>query len=334
VDVFVWIEHTLQPTVCHSEAFIYDDMDSQSGRSLPIIYQPFDPGDRGHWRDRGSAFDFLHATRATGARVLDLGPGDGWPSLIVAPYAGEVVGVEGSRRRAQVCAENAARLGIANARFLYVEPGTPLPFEEGSFDAATAASSLEQTPDPLSTLRELHRVLRPGGRLRIDYESLSGYRGGHERDLWLWSLGGDCCRLILFDRDVTGERVRQYGLTYALSAEALTAALAPGAEQISFGAIDVPGLESLRPALVDARLCTTIHPSGPTLSAWMRQVGFRQVHPTHSGALFAGWLFDRLAPDARPVDVDGVDALLRPSVAVVVELLAPIEMDPMITAEK
>ena len=42
MDVFQWIEETLHLKHCNSEEFIYDDMDSQSCRSLPIIYEPFD----------------------------------------------------------------------------------------------------------------------------------------------------------------------------------------------------------------------------------------------------------------------------------------------------
>ena len=40
--------------------------------------------------------------------------------------------------------------------------------EEKSFDGIMASSSIEQTPNPKATLKELFRVLKPGGRLRID----------------------------------------------------------------------------------------------------------------------------------------------------------------------
>ena len=53
------------------------------------------------------------------------------------------VGVDGSQRRVQVCAENAQRMGIANARFIHVPPGEALPLDTGTFDAVTAASSIE-----------------------------------------------------------------------------------------------------------------------------------------------------------------------------------------------
>lgn len=75
MDLFDWIRQELEPVACTSDAFIYDDMASQSGRSLPIIYQPFDAGRRSHWRDRGACFDFLSSTRGEGAKILDFGPG-------------------------------------------------------------------------------------------------------------------------------------------------------------------------------------------------------------------------------------------------------------------
>jgi 2-polyprenyl-3-methyl-5-hydroxy-6-metoxy-1,4-benzoquinol methylase len=125
MSVNEWIIRALRPNACTSAEFIYDDMDSQSGRSLPVIYERFDATNRAHWRDRGALFDFLLSTHGEGKRLLDFGPGDGWPSLIVAPFAAEVVGVDGAARRVNVCAENARRLGIANATFVHTPPQRP-----------------------------------------------------------------------------------------------------------------------------------------------------------------------------------------------------------------
>jgi len=334
MDVFNWLEATLSPRDCTSEEFIYDDMDSQSGRLLPIIYQPFNAAERSHWQDRGSLFDYLFSTQGEGKKLLDLGPGDGWPSLIVAPWAGEVVGVEGSLRRVAVCTENAGRLGIENAHFVHVAPGTRLPFEDDSFDGAMAASSIEQTPDPYATLQELFRVLRPSGRLRVGYESLGQYRDGQEREAWLWPIDERTCRLMLYDRHIDRERVRQYGVTFAMSGEELTGRLPGEGKDLSFTALTPAGLDRLRPTIVDARVCTTIHPSGRTCASWLSEIGFRQVLPTHSGARFAGGLFDRIPKEHRPTEMQGVDALVRPAVEVAVQMPAPWDIDPMITAIK
>ncbi|MGB7062750.1 MAG: class I SAM-dependent methyltransferase [Candidatus Zixiibacteriota bacterium] len=332
MDIFEWIKRELKPKACTSEELIYDDVESQSGRCLPIIYQPFDAAKRSHWRDRGSLFDFLLSTG--GRRLLDFGPGDGWPSLIVAPFADQVVGVDGSRRRVEVCTENAGRLGISNARFVHVEPGSPLPFPDHSFDGAMAASSVDQTTEPKAALRELYRVLRPEGRLRIHYEALGIYRGGQERDVWLWDIDGDKVRLILYDRYIDEERVEQYGLTFAMTKQELLARLSREGSALSFEEITVPLLKEARPAITDAGVCYLNHASGKTMVSWLEEIGFQAVIPSHSGADFAGQLFEQLSERDRPNDMNGVDELLRPLVKIVVQMAAPIESDPPITAIK
>lgn len=347
VDLFEWIAKELQPETCTSETLIYDHMESQSGRGLPIIYRPFDPDQRGHWRDRGAALDFVLATQSQNGRVLDFGPGDGWPSLIIAPRVAEVVGVEGSQRRVAVCRSNAERLGITNATFHYVPPGRRLPFDAESFDAVVAASSVEQSPDPRATLEEAYRVLRPGGRLRMIYESLGVYRGGDERGLWASELDDDRTRLVLYDRHIEQEYAIQVALTYALPPARVVATLraaagagegaAPAdaeARPLTVEDVTVAGLEELRGDLVSAGVCTTVHPSGTTLARWLTEIGFRQVQPTHDGIRAAGALFDRLAGGPRPDTLAAIDAYLEPIVDVVVTLLAPTEMDPAITAVK
>lgn len=333
-NVFEWIEQELQPRACDSVGFIYDEMDSQSGRSLPIIYQPFDAGKQSHWRDRGAVFDFLLASDGAGKKVLDFGPGDGWPALIVAPFVEEVVGVDGSQHRVQVCRENAARLDIGNARFLHAPPGTPLPFADDSFDAVMAASSVEQSPDPRASLAELWRVLRPGGRLRLHYEALARYRGDREQDLWITEISAGGCRIVLYDRRVEEERVVQYGLTVALSRDELIAALAGGKEHLEFGDVSAARLERLRGAISDARICTTIHPSGKTWALWAEQVGFRQVMPSHDGIWVAGQLFEQVARECRPQTLDEVDAYLQPIIQIIVQMSAPRGGDPPLTAVK
>ena len=48
----------MNPVESNSVEFIYDDMESQSGRCLPLLYESFDMNKAGHWADRGAMFDF------------------------------------------------------------------------------------------------------------------------------------------------------------------------------------------------------------------------------------------------------------------------------------
>lgn len=332
-SIFDWIETELKPISCTSEEFIYNEMESQSGYSLPVIYQPFDSTKRWHWSDKGSIYDFLYSIKGEGKKLLDFGPGDGWPSLIVAPYAKEVVGVDSSEKRVKVCTENAKRMGISNASFVSYTSGAKLPFDDNSFDGIMAASSVEQTPDPGKTIEELYRVLKPGGRMRISYEALSSYKGGQEKDLWIEGLTENTCKLILFNRDLANEHVIQYALTIGMSEEELIKSLSTNAEA-AFEQVTISFLEEIRSIITRIQVCKTIHPSGRTLVSWLKGAGFKEVLSTYSGGMAAAKLFNIYTDDNRPTDLASIDEVIKKAVKIVIELEAPIELDSIITAVK
>jgi len=334
-ELVPWIEANVELRQGSSTEFWYDQMESQSGQSLPVLYQAFDSNVRSHFVDRGQILDF--AISAGGGRVLDFGPGDGWPSLLMAPMLDEVVGVEGSRRRAEVCRRNAARLGVGNATFVYVPVRKPLPFDDNSFDAITAASSIEQTPDPHATLEEMHRILRPGGRLRIHYESLEFYHGRAEREVELREAGGPTTRLTLYDREIAQERVRHFGLVLDLTLAGTMEILTVSSSGLSYAKLTPSVLDALCEHLVDAVTWISRHPSCGTLLDWLGELEFSSAKPTYDGGWFAGRLFDCLPETRRPVTEEGVDGLLMPLVEVVTTMEAPArsrpgEWDPWITA--
>jgi len=338
--IFTWIEEKLKPEFCTSEEFIYNEMESQSDFSLPVIYQDFDANNKWHWSDRGMLYDYLYTTNGEGKKLLDFGPGDGWPSLIVAPFAKEVVGVDSSGKRVAICTENAKRLGINNASFIRYEAGSILPFEDNSFDGILAASSIEQTPDPKATLYELHRILKPGGKIRISYEALSNYKDGYENDIWIVGLPENRCKLILFDRNIENEFALQYGLTIAMAEKDLKTRLVSNKSNcekdanVRFEQVSVSFLESIKELIIKAQVCKTIHPSGKTWASWLKEVGFKKVLPTYSGGMAAYELFDLYSEDDRPSDLKAVDEAVKKVVKIVTELEAPIDLDPMITAIK
>ena len=80
-------------------------------------------------------------------------------------------------------------------------------------------------------------MLRPGGRLRLSCESLDGYRGGRERELWLADLDGTTSRLILFDRRPDAELALTCGLAPRLPRHDAARALGADACSLTFDQI-------------------------------------------------------------------------------------------------
>jgi SAM-dependent methyltransferase len=99
--------------------------------------------------------------RAGGSRpalVIDLGCGAGRSTRIWAARADAVLGVDADRRLIRVAAEQG---GGAHVRYEVARPAR-LPVDDGAADIVTCCQAFD-TMDPPPTLREVARILRPGG---------------------------------------------------------------------------------------------------------------------------------------------------------------------------
>lgn len=106
------------------------------------------------------------AEPAPGMRVLDLASGTGEPALTLAPRVepgGTLTATDVIPEMVAIAAENAAAQGITNMRFQQADAGA-LPFPDASFDCVTCRFGVMYFPNVPQALREVWRVLRPGGR--------------------------------------------------------------------------------------------------------------------------------------------------------------------------
>lgn len=115
-------------------------------------------------------FDRLQRTAGTRARVLDVATGTGRlpMALIDVPhFRGEIVALDISARMLREAAYKVEALDVADRIRLIHHPAVPLPFADETFDAVTMLEALEFLPDRETALREMARVLRPGGWMLV-----------------------------------------------------------------------------------------------------------------------------------------------------------------------
>jgi len=124
----------------------------------------YEGGWTGRWRDplQRASLDALELTGAD--RMLDVGCGTGWASRIAAEQGASVVGIDLS---SQMLAQASRRAGGRGGLWFALGDAEALAFADGAFTALLCTNAFHHYPQPERAVREMARVLAPGGRLVI-----------------------------------------------------------------------------------------------------------------------------------------------------------------------
>jgi SAM-dependent methyltransferase len=145
--------------------------------------------------------EVLDYTGTRGLDVLDVGSGQGMDVARYALAGARVTGIDLTPRHVELARSHLAALGVAAT--IVQGDAEAMPFPDASFDRVSSNGVLHHTPDMPAALREIHRVLRPGGEARVIVYNRNSFH------YWLTQ--------VLFRGLASGELLRERSMAGVLS---------------------------------------------------------------------------------------------------------------------
>jgi ubiquinone/menaquinone biosynthesis C-methylase UbiE len=136
------------------------------------------------------------------SKLIDIGSGQGGLVLEALTRGADAHGIEPSDKYVHTSRVRLSEEGYNPDRVCCAK-GESLPFSDDTFDYACNLYVLEHVPDPEPILKEIYRVLRPGGELHLRCENYLSFREQHYRVPWLPMLPKPIGKiyLLLLGRD-------------------------------------------------------------------------------------------------------------------------------------
>jgi arsenite methyltransferase len=109
------------------------------------------------------------ASLREGEVLVDLGSGGGLDVLLAARKVGptgKAIGIDMTQEMIDLARRNAAKSGLANIEY-HLATIDKLPLPDASVDCVISNCVINLAPDKTAVLREIARVLKPGGRLAV-----------------------------------------------------------------------------------------------------------------------------------------------------------------------
>ncbi|MBS3648682.1 class I SAM-dependent methyltransferase [Pseudaminobacter sp. 19-2017] len=117
-------------------------------------------------------------------RLLDFGCGAGGFVIAALRDGVDVYGIEVDETRLRQCNKNSDEYEPRAKKRFTRYPGRLMPYPTNHFDACYSWFVFEHVTDPQTSLREIVRVLRPGGTLCIHAEDVRNAWDGHAQAPW------------------------------------------------------------------------------------------------------------------------------------------------------
>ena len=161
---------------------------------------------------RDAAIEHLEVNRQHS--VLEVGIGTGL-NLPLYPAACRLTGIDLSQEMLDKAVERIQTLAMPDVTLRFMD-ATSMDFSDNAFDRALATYAISAAPDPVAVLREMRRVVKPGGIIVV----LNHFRSEHRLTGWIEDMVAPVCTRLGWRSNLAMRPLlEQVGLTPELVAK-------------------------------------------------------------------------------------------------------------------